>query len=246
MIKDISKWGATLLFLVLTSWSIGQKVMHSGEIVYERRTNLEKRFKGTDFMGGRFDDRLKEPKVDDFTLYFNDSVALFMPNYPVIDPERKWLTMRNSTLQDLSKGEVVRQISFWGTNIFLNDSVLEREWIITGNKRTIAGYEAKQALWEANDSTRIYAWYAERLISSVGPETYNGLPGVILGLAIEDGGVVYFAKEVNALSVDDIKDEMPTGRKKDYYTEEQIRELVNDRFSDRNIGKGILRDLFIW
>ena len=69
---------------------------------------------------------------------------------------------------------------------------------------------------------------------------------MILGLAIEDGGVVYFAKEVNALSVDDIKDEMPTGRKKDYYTEEQIRELVNDRFSDRNIGKGILRDLFIW
>ncbi|MCX6292662.1 MAG: hypothetical protein NT126_13025 [Bacteroidetes bacterium] len=37
------------------------------------------------------------------------------------------------------------------------------------------------------------------LSSGFGPESFVGLPGAILGLATEDGSVIYFAKNVEAV-----------------------------------------------
>jgi len=42
----------------------------------------------------------------------------------------------------------------------------------------------------------IVAWFADDLISPVGPENYGQLPGVILELNIDNGQTVYTAKEV--------------------------------------------------
>jgi GLPGLI family protein len=54
-------------------------------------------------------------------------------------------------------------------------------------------YECIKAIWQKNDSTRIYAWFSPMISASIGPEGISGLPGAILGLAREDGSVVYFA-----------------------------------------------------
>ena len=220
------------------------QVMTSGEVLFERRVNLEKRFEDTKksfWMRGD----LTKPMVEQFVLYFNDSSALFKPILPEIPDEREWATMRNTSYQNVESSVLEQEFSLWGTMIYLKDSIKNRDWIITGSKRNIAGYDCKQAMWEANDSTRIYAWYAEELIAPFGPETFNGLPGVMLGLAIEDGGTVYFAKEVRPLSID-LEDEMPTGKKKDYYSEEELRSIVKERFGDWGIADRIMFDMFVW
>ena len=220
------------------------QVMTSGEVLFERRVNLEKRFEDTKksfWMRGD----LTKPMVEQFVLYFNDSSALFKPILPEIPDEREWATMRNTSYQNVESSVLEQEFSLWGTMIYLKDSIKNRDWIITGSKRNIAGYDCKQAMWEANDSTRIYAWYAEELIAPFGPETFYGLPGVMLGLAIEDGGTVYFAKEVRPLSID-LEDEMPTGKKKDYYSEEELRSIVKERFGDWGIADRIMFDMFVW
>ena len=78
-----------------------------------------------------------------------------------------------------------------------------REWKITESKRKLGGYMCRKAIWEPNDSTRIYAWFSTDIVPSVGPEGFYGLPGAILGLATEDGGIIYFATEVEALKPPD-------------------------------------------
>ena len=241
-----SKILAVVVFFLMTTLSFGQ-VIKSGEIVFEKRTNLEKRYAGAETFGNS-KEWIKEPKTDEYILYFNDSVSLFKPVLPEIgDEDREWSTMKNTTYQNIKSNKLERQFLYYGAEIYLTDSLKKRDWIITENIRTIAGFKTKQALWIANDSTRIYAWYAEQILPSVGPESFNGLPGAILGLALEDGGVVYFAKEVKPLSKKNIEREMPKGKSKDYYSNEELRKLVTELFSGgRGSGGRILDDVFVW
>ncbi|HZH87211.1 MAG TPA: GLPGLI family protein [Brumimicrobium sp.] len=241
-----SKIIGVVVFFIMGSWSYAQ-VIQTGEIVYERRTNLEKRYEGTDRMGGRSKDWMKEPKTDEFVLYFTDSSSLFKPILPEVgDDDREWSTMKNTTYQNFSSGKLERQFVYYGSEIYLSDTLKTREWIITENRRTIAGFETKQALWIANDSTKIYAWYTEQIIASTGPESFNGLPGIILGLALEDGGVVYFAKEVKTLSKNNLEKEMPKGKAKDYYSNAGLKKMVMELFSGFGTGGRILDDVFVW
>lgn len=235
-----------LLCILFLSISVNsQTMMSSGKITFERRTNLEKRFADQESRGW-MKGKLKEPKIDEFELRFTDSTAIFIPILPEVPDEREWATMQNTTYQNLNSGELIQQFSFWGTQVLMKDTVEEREWIITGSSREIAGYNCRQAMWEANDSTRIYAWYADELMASVGPETFNGLPGVILGLGIEDGGVVYFAKKIEKLDDPNIEKKIPTGKKKDWYTEDQLKDLITERFSQWGQVDRILFDMFVW
>ena len=240
-----SKWMLIIVLMLLTSWSYSQ-VINSGEIVFEKRTNLEKRYEGSE-RRGRSNEWMKEPKIDEYVLYFTDSSSLFNPILPEVgDEDREWSTMKNTTYQNLTSGLLERLFSYYGSEIYLLDSLRKREWIITENRSEIAGFETKQALWIANDSTKIYAWYSEQIIPSVGPESFNGLPGAILGLALEDGGVVYFAKEVKPLSKSNIEKEMPKGKPKDYYSSIELRKLVKELFSAGGSGGRILDDVFVW
>lgn len=235
-----------ILCVLFCTFSLGaQTMMSSGKITFERRTNLEKRFENQENRGW-MRGNLKKPKTDEFELRFTDSTAIFVPILPEVPDEREWATMQNTTYQNLSSKVLIQQFSFWGTQVLMKDTVEEREWIITGSSREIAGYNCRQAMWEANDSTRIYAWYADELMSSVGPETFNGLPGVILGLGIEDGGVVYFAKKIERLEDPKIEKDIPTGKKKDWYTEEQLRGIIVERFSQWGQVDKILFDMFVW
>lgn len=233
------------MLLLISSISFGQ-VKHSGEIVFEKRTNLEKRYEGAEQYGSNAK-WMKKPKTDEYVLYFNDTSSLFLPIPPEIgDEDREWSTMKNTTFQNLKSNEMTRQFAYYGSELYLRDSLKSRDWIITENRREIAGYETKQALWIANDSTRIYAWYAEQLLPSTGPESFSGLPGTILGLALEDGGVVYFAKEVKTLSKPNFEKQMPKGRKKDYYDKEGLRKFVIELFSGKGSGGRIFDDIFVW
>jgi GLPGLI family protein len=235
-----------LLCIMFLSLSVNsQTMMSSGKITFERRTNLEKRFENQDNKGW-MRGSMKEPKIDEFELRFTDSTVLFVPILPEVPDEREWATMQNTTYQNLNTSELIQQFSFWGTKVLMKDTVEKREWIITGSSREIAGYNCRQAMWEANDSTRIYAWYADELMASVGPETFNGLPGVILGLGIEDGGVVYFATKIEKLEDPNLEKDIPTGKKKDYYTEEQLRGVITERFAQWGQVDRILFDMFVW
>lgn len=247
---DFSKIGLPLMVvLCLIMNDVLGQALHSGEIVFKRRTNLEKRYEDSG-MGGssNFKKMLKEPKFDKYVLYFNDTSCLFKPLLPEVGEEdREWSTMKNTTYQNFTSDEMEREFNFMGTKVYLTDSIRERKWIITENHRDIAGYDAKQAMWKANDSTKIFAWYAEKIVPSVGPESFNGLPGAILGLAIEDGGVVYFAEKVKPLSEENFKELMPSGKKKNTYTEPELLEYVNQMLEGRGMTGGRMKDdLIIW
>ena len=109
----------------------------------------------------------------------------------------------------------------------------------------MAGYTGRKGVWKANDSTRIYAWFSYDLISSTGPESFNGLPGTILGLATEDGGVVYFAKKVELVKTEAKDFILP--KKKKVYTIPELKAQLTKQYGHQNWFKDQMYEQFgIW
>jgi GLPGLI family protein len=83
------------------------------------------------------------------------------------------------------------------------------------------------------------------LVPSIGPEGFAGLPGAILGMATEDGSVIYFAKEVKAVEQPVVKLEVPNMKGKEVYTEDQLKEMLKGRMGQW-VKPADLEAMFQW
>ncbi|MGZ4056354.1 MAG: GLPGLI family protein [Bacteroidia bacterium] len=221
----------------------GSSQITSGKIVFERKTNLYKKFK---------DDNVKDwleaddkNKVDVFELYFNDSLSAFKPQESDLKERMSWATSKNSVYENFNTNSRLSIKSVWGEELYLQDTLSKRKWKITDNKRVISGYSCRKAIWQQNDSTRIYAWYTDDIIPSIGPESFCGLPGAILGLATEDGGVIYFAKSIE-ITKPDVAVMLPKKGKNKIYTSSELKTKLEKDFGKDPWGKAMIRDLFSW
>ncbi len=214
-----------------------------GKIVYERKTNLYKKFKDDDVK-----EWLKEEdknKVDVFELYFNDSNSVFKPQESDLKERMSWATSKSIVYQNVKSQKQLSVKSVWGEQLYVEDSISKRVWKITDNKRVISGYSCRKAIWQKNDSTRLYAWYTDEIVPTVGPESFNGLPGAILGLATEDGGVIYFAKSVEVIKTD-FSTVIPKKGKNKIYTTVELRGKLEKDFGKNPWGKAMIKELFAW
>ncbi len=238
-IKNIS---FLLCFFLMHGIAIGQ--ITSGKIVYERKTNLFKKYK--DSWSREWIKEENKNKLDVFELYFNDSLSAFKPQESELKEKMSWTTSKNQVYQNFKRDKRLTVKSIWGEELLVQDSLWKREWKMTGSKRTICGFLCRKAIWEANDSTRIYAWYCNEINVSIGPESFMGLPGAILGLATEDGGVIYFAKSVTPGDFGMDKMLAPKTKKKIYTTAELRGKLEKD-FAREKWAKQMIHEAFdIW
>ena len=217
----------TGLFVFALSSVFGQ--MTSGKIVYERKTNLHKLFKDNPRVKNFLSEDVKY-RIEDFVLYFDDTSSAYLP-VPSDEPEQgfmKYLTSHNKVYKNFNRNEKLIVMDMWGQETYLQDTISPKTWKVTDSKRKIGGYMCRKSIWEMNDSTRIYAWFTPDLVPSIGPEGFSGLPGTILGLATEDGSIIYFAKEVEAVKPPENKMTMST-KGKDVYTTEELKAILVDK-----------------
>jgi len=233
------------LLLVLFGLSVGAGAqITEGKIVYERKTNLFKKYK--DSWSREWIKEENKTKVDLFELYFNDSLAAFKPQDSELKEKMSWTTSKNSVYQNFRQNSRLTIKSIWGEELYVQDSLCKRTWKITESKRTICGFLCRKAIWQVNDSTRIYAWYCNEISVSTGPESFIGLPGAILGLATEDGGVIYFAKsfEPTRQGMDLL---LPKKTKSRIYTSAELRAKLEKEFGKEKWGKEMIHETFdIW
>lgn len=234
----------SVLFILFSLAATAQ--INSGRIVFERKTNLKKRLGDNPRMKNFITEENKY-RIENFELLFNDTSSVFKP-IPSEEPESmgmmKYFTQQNTVYLNLNNRKKFIAMDLWGNPAYIKDSMDDRQWKITESRRNISGYNCRKAIWQMNDSTRIYAWYAVDIVPSIGPEGFEGLPGAILGLATEDGSVVYFAKEVKlmdppsaVLSYDE--------KGKDVYTEEELKKMLMERMGQWVKPKD-LEAMFSW
>lgn len=229
-----------ILFLLSGNFVSGQ-ITH-GKIVYERKTNLFKKYKGESREWIREEDK---NKTDFFELYFNDTCSVFKPQESDVKERMSWTTQKNSVFQNFKTGLKLSIKTIWGEKLYVTDSITKRKWKITHSKRTIAGFKCRKAIWQVNDSTRIYAWYSNEIMVSTGPESFCGLPGAILGLATEDGGIIYFAKSVELITPK--PEDLAVPKSRNVYTTAELRDKLEKQYGKEKWGKEMIKEAFdIW
>ncbi|HEX2684478.1 MAG TPA: GLPGLI family protein [Ferruginibacter sp.] len=96
----------------------------------------------------------------------------------------------------------------------VDDSLRSITWKLEeGETKTILGYTCKKATGKTERGSEIVAWYAEEIPVAAGPDQFNGLPGMILGIDANKGEIVFTAVSLDK-KADIKKIKAPTKGKK--------------------------------
>lgn len=139
-------------------------------------------------------------------LTFGNNTTLFTP----IAPEKNvhwWYdtpmaNQLNHVFSDLDSRTSIIQKEFYERTYLVKDSLRNIKWKMTDETREIAGYKCRRANALVLDSIYVVAFYTDEIHVSGGPESFNGLPGMILGIAVPHENVTWFATKVTDTSID--------------------------------------------
>lgn len=245
--KNFKNIISVLLFLLPLSL-VAQ--IRYGAIEYEIKTNLDKRFPpttsnqkmtGKGYGKNRKNEAPQTHLVEKATLYFNDSVSIFVttPLENMFDQNKTFTTITKTNLQTQA---IATHINLLGELFFVTGTLTEKTWKFTAKERLIAGKNAKQAICTINDTTTIYAWFDTDFLPSIGPESYRGLPGAILGLAYEDGSVTYFATAIHT-DFPDLSNKFPVSKSKKEYSRAEFEKEFQTKYKAGNNLFNLVKDL---
>jgi GLPGLI family protein len=190
------------------------------------------------FMQQAYDSYVKNQpqfKLLKSNLVFSKDKTLFTPiaeegnsrNFFFGDPS---IEQNNVIYSDLSTGLFTTQKKVYEQTFLVKDSVRKINWKLTSEIRTIAGYECRRANAIILDSIYVVAFYTDKIPVSGGPESFSGLPGMILGVALPHENITWFAKTVTDRSV--LANEMKVPAKGKPVDNKTLRETINSALKD--------------
>jgi GLPGLI family protein len=139
------------------------------------------------------------------TLIFSDNKMLFTPekndNVSGGFFDTPMAGQRNTVYSDLETRQAIIQKQVFEQAFLVKDSVRKVKWKITDETREILGYTCRRANGIIMDSLYVVAFYTEKIHVSGGPETFNGLPGMILEVAMPHENVIWTATKVTDESI---------------------------------------------
>lgn len=184
-------------FLIM-QYGFSQTVFISkANIEFERKVNVWANIKGD------FAEQLKKSvpqyKTDYFNFEFDDKRSIYQPgkesesksgffgHVPASD---------NIVFSDFNSAKYIAQKNIFEKTYLIEDSLRNATWKITNDFREIAGFNCRRATAIIMDSVFIVAFYTDEIIIPGGPESFCGLPGMILGLVINRVHSTWYATKV--------------------------------------------------
>lgn len=237
-----------LLCLVHTG-NAQQQFIQSGRLFFEKKVAqfslFESLVEGNENV---FMEEMKKtyPRIvtDFYTLDFNKEGSLFRLEKEV--PENKYMLMgtqpdlKNYTAQHFNDRTIITRMGIFENNYLVSDSLLKYDWKITGEVREIAGFLCRKALTKIGDSVVVVAFYTDEILVRGGPHHFNGLPGMILGIAVPRLHMTLFAtrlESVNQLSAI----AYPVENKPKYVTRKKVQADIDKGVNDWGKFASLLR-----
>ncbi len=138
----------------------------------------------------------------------------------------------NEYYRNFTTKKMVETRELMDQTYLIDDSLHSITWKLEdGETKTILGYTCKKATGKTQRGTDVVAWYCEDITVASGPEQFNSLPGMILGIDINKGEIVFtaisFDKKVQAKNI-----KAPTKGKK--VTNDEFAKIQKDLFGNQN------------
>jgi GLPGLI family protein len=212
-----------LIFLGAAGFASAQNntvFISQGKIEYQRSTNVYAQINKDD--DGEWTELQKKMsthfKTAYFDLLFNRNKSLYRPGRESNDKDNNtWIqppAQSNTIYSDLDNAKGISQKNIFEELFLVQDSIRKIKWKITSETRNIAGFSCRRANAIIMDSIYVVAFYTDEILISGGPESFSGLPGMILGISLPHEHVSWFATKVEAISVPDSQLAPPVKGKK--------------------------------
>jgi GLPGLI family protein len=183
----------TLIFLPIvfaSSALFAQQI--SGTITYEQTIALDIKVENiSEGMAGLLPKEQKSESV----LYFNPDASLYehkekekseqesgyRPGNVMIQMDVR--VPRDKVYTDLKNKQIIEQKDFMDRLFLLNIPMESQKWKFTGMQKKILDMACMEAI-SIQDKDTITAWYTAAIPVNAGPQTFSGLPGMILEVHI--------------------------------------------------------------
>lgn len=178
--------------------------LSEGKIEFTRTVNLIARITPDD---DGFSDLMKKtmPKFKKtyFQLFFSHNQWLYKPGRENPENNKLWeeAAETNVVSGDYSTGRSVSQKEVFGETFLIQDSMRRIQWKMTDETRDIAGFTCHRANALIMDSIYVVAFYTDEIITPGGPESFSGLPGMILGISLPHQHITWFADQVQVIPI---------------------------------------------
>lgn len=205
-----------LAFLIVPFFSFAQ--LTEGEIIFRETIQLN-----LDLPEGDAEMFGNLPTSQSFTrsLLFNESASIYKDHDGTEDEDMEFnasndgneiqIKMRvpeNTFYTDIEDGSSINSREFFGRLFLISGDTEKHPWKLTGKQKKVLEYVCQQAVFE-DEERKVEAWFAPQIPVSAGPNEYNGLPGMVLEVSIDDGDRTIIAAKVIEKTVDEKDIEKP-------------------------------------
>ncbi len=194
--------------LLLTAAIAQPQFIAKGKIEFEKRVNLHKILDMDD--DGTWKEMMKRSmppvNVSYFDLLFDESKTLYKPGREIVVTQKvpEWMNgpaTDNIVFTNLAEKTFSSQKTVFESTFNVSDTIRKLDWKITQDTRTIAGFECRKATAILMDSVFVFAFYTDQIVTHGGPESFQGLPGMILGIAIPRLHATWFATKLELAEI---------------------------------------------
>jgi GLPGLI family protein len=195
-----------IIFLSLLNFQFAKSqnpiFLTHGKIEFEYKLNIYAQMQDYDEDGWKdwVKKNMPQFKTSYFNLAFDNNKTLYQPGKDNPENNKIWfgndVADENVIYSDFEKQQAVSQKKVFEKIFLVQDSVRKIKWKITSETRNIAGFECRRANALIMDSIYVVAFYTDEIITPGGPESFCGLPGMILGVALPHQHVTWFATKL--------------------------------------------------
>ncbi|MBK9985394.1 MAG: GLPGLI family protein [Saprospiraceae bacterium] len=229
------------IFLAFLSTSLAS-AQGSGRITYEEKMNLHKNLPPD---RQEMKDMIPEFNTSMFSLTFNGDESIYQPQKESEESEvtsnsgGNQMQMRfgrenRIVYKNLALDTMIESREFMQKQFLIVGATTPRKWKIGKNQKEILGHKCMEADFRLDSATSMVVWFAPEIQVSNGPSDYQGLPGLILGVDINDGLRMITATEIKLADVDTSVIIAPTKGKE--VTSEEFEKIRKEKMKEMHMN----------
>lgn len=229
---------------VLTCFSLLAVSQSIGHIVFEEKMDIHKTLPPE-----RQDmkDMIPQFNASEFELIFNGDESIYQPHKKDEPTEvtssqgGATMTMRfgrdnRVVYKNMATDVMIDSRDFMQKQFLITGPPTPRKWKVGSKQKEILGYHCMEASYRVDSITALTAWFTPQLAVSNGPSDYQGLPGMILQIDINDGTRMITATEITFENVDTAVIVAPSKGKE--VTSEEFEKIREEKMKEMGVQGG--------